>query len=112
MGNRSAENLTVGEIAFGNSNILQDVIKRLLKTLVDKNIISDNEVNKIITESLSNQIENIKEFGERIEQGDYVDKFKDSREVLLSQAGALKEDDNFDEFLAEIYKQRGHSEDL
>ena len=38
------------------------------------------------------------------------DEFKDSREILLSQAGALKDDDTLDELLAHIYKERGRSE--
>ncbi len=32
---------------------------------------------------------------------------QDSRVILLSQAGALKDDDMFDELLANIYKERG-----
>lgn len=35
---------------------------------------------------------------------------QDSRAILLSQAGALKEDDTLDELLANIYKERGRSE--
>jgi hypothetical protein len=33
--------------------------------------------------------------------------FKDSREILLNQAGVLKDDDMLDELLANIYKERG-----
>jgi hypothetical protein len=36
-----------------------------------------------------------------------TENFKDSREILLSQAGALKDDDMIDELLANIYKERG-----
>jgi excisionase family DNA binding protein len=32
---------------------------------------------------------------------------QDSRAILLSQAGALKDDEMFDELLANIYKERG-----
>jgi excisionase family DNA binding protein len=32
---------------------------------------------------------------------------QDSRAILLSQAGSLKDDDMFDELLANIYKERG-----
>lgn len=38
-----------------------------------------------------------------------TDGFKDSREILLSQFGALKDDDTLDELLEFIYKERGRS---
>jgi hypothetical protein len=38
-----------------------------------------------------------------------TESFKDSRAILLSQAGALKDNDMFDELLANIYKERGRS---
>ncbi len=38
------------------------------------------------------------------------DVFKDSRAILLSQAGALKDDDTLDELLEHIYRERGRSE--
>ena len=37
-------------------------------------------------------------------------RFKDSRAILLSQAGVLKDDDTLDELLAHIYRERGRSE--
>jgi hypothetical protein len=36
-----------------------------------------------------------------------TENFKDSREILLSQAGVLNDDDMIDELLANIYKERG-----
>ena len=36
--------------------------------------------------------------------------FKDSRAILLSQVGVLKDDDTLDELLAHIYEERGRSE--
>lgn len=38
-----------------------------------------------------------------------TDRFKDSREILLSQFGALKDDDTLDELLEFIYKERERS---
>jgi hypothetical protein len=38
-----------------------------------------------------------------------TDSFKDSRAILLSQFGALKDDDTLDELLENIYKARGRS---
>jgi excisionase family DNA binding protein len=35
---------------------------------------------------------------------------QDSRAIMLSQAGTLKDDDRFDELLANIYQQREHLE--
>ncbi len=39
-----------------------------------------------------------------------TDSFKDSREILLSQAGVMKDDDTLDELLAYIYRERGRPE--
>ena len=109
MGNTNSENLTVGEIAFGNSNILPDVVEHLLKTLVEKNVISNADADKIISESLNNQQERIEAFEEGFETGKSNEGFKDSREVLLNQAGAFKDDETLDELLEFIYKERGRS---
>ena len=105
MGNTNSENLKVGEITFGNSNILPNVVKHLLKILVDKNVISNADADKIIAESLNNQQEGIEAF--EVEKSN--EKFKDSREILLEQAGAFKDDETLDELLEFIYKERGRS---
>lgn len=107
MGNTNSENLTVGEITFGNSNILPDVVKRLLETLVEKKVISNADADKIMAESLINHAEQIEKLEEKFNEG--KDDFKDSREILLSQAGAFKDDETLDELLDFIYKERGRS---
>lgn len=109
MGNTNSEKLTIGEITFGESKILPDVIKSLLKALVEKKVLSNDEADKIVAESLNNQIDNIEAFGEKFESGTYVDDFQDARQVLLDNAGAFKDDETLDELLEFIYQERGRS---